>query len=164
MVSPESLPSPLPFPLRVLCSSIPGWLAISLPSNPCSDVAFSGRSTLDTQLKTATSLVSLPCCVFYSTSVQFNSDAQSCPTLCDPITAARQASLSITNSRSLLSQVCRVGDAIQPSHPLTSPYIKTYLSGLSSFSLQYITGKLHKGKDFVVLRDAPLARRNMPGV
>ena len=33
---------------------------------------------------------------------QFSSVAQSCPTLCDPMTAACQASLSITNSRSLL--------------------------------------------------------------
>ena len=33
---------------------------------------------------------------------QFSSVAQSCPTLCDPWTAARQASLSITNSQSLL--------------------------------------------------------------
>ena len=31
---------------------------------------------------------------------QFSSVAQSCPTLCDPMIAARQASLSITNSRS----------------------------------------------------------------
>ena len=35
-----------------------------------------------------------------SSSVQFSSVAQSCPTLCDPWAAARQASLSITNSRS----------------------------------------------------------------
>ena len=34
-----------------------------------------------------------------SLSVQFSSVAQSCPTLCDPMIAARQASLSITNSR-----------------------------------------------------------------
>ena len=33
---------------------------------------------------------------------QFSSAAQSCPTLCTPWTAAHQASLSITNSRSLL--------------------------------------------------------------
>ena len=33
---------------------------------------------------------------------QFSSAAQSCPTLCDPWTAAHQASLSDTNSRSLL--------------------------------------------------------------
>ena len=33
-------------------------------------------------------------------SVQFSSVAQSCPPLCDPMDAACQASLSITNSRS----------------------------------------------------------------
>ena len=33
---------------------------------------------------------------------QFSSVTQSCPTLCDPMTAACQASLSITNSWSLL--------------------------------------------------------------
>ena len=33
---------------------------------------------------------------------QFSSIVQSCPTLCDPWTAAHQASLSITNCRSLL--------------------------------------------------------------
>ena len=40
-----------------------------------------------------------------------------------PWIAARQASLSITNSRSLLKLIFahRVGDAIQPSHPLSSP-------------------------------------------
>ena len=38
-------------------------------------------------------------------------------------TAAHQATLSITNSQSLLRlmSVHRVGDAIQPSHPLSSP-------------------------------------------
>ena len=38
-----------------------------------------------------------------------------------PWAAARQASLSITNSWSLLKFMSRVGDAIQPSHPLSSP-------------------------------------------
>ena len=33
---------------------------------------------------------------------KFSSVAQSCPTLCDPMNCARQASLSITNSRSSL--------------------------------------------------------------
>ena len=36
---------------------------------------------------------------------QFSSVAQLCPTLCDPQTAAREASLSITNSRSLLKLI-----------------------------------------------------------
>ena len=39
-----------------------------------------------------------------------------------PWTAARQASLSITNSQSLLKVMShRVGDAIQPSYPLSTP-------------------------------------------
>ena len=39
-----------------------------------------------------------------------------------PWTIAHQASLSITNSQSLLKLMsCDVGDAIQPSHPLSSP-------------------------------------------
>ena len=38
-----------------------------------------------------------------------------------PWIAAHQASLSITNSQSSLTHVHRVSDAIQPSHPLSSP-------------------------------------------
>ena len=38
-----------------------------------------------------------------------------------PWTATRQASLSITNSRSSLTNVHRVGDATQPSYLLSSP-------------------------------------------
>ena len=40
--------------------------------------------------------------ILLATYFQFSSVSQSCPTLCDPWTAAHQASLSITNSRSLL--------------------------------------------------------------
>ena len=38
-------------------------------------------------------------------SLQFSSVAQSCPTLCDPMDCTYQASLSITNSRSLLKLI-----------------------------------------------------------
>ena len=47
-------------------------------------------------------LLQTSCCALHQPSVQFSSVAQSCPTLCDPWTAAHQASLSITNSQSLL--------------------------------------------------------------
>ena len=63
-------------------------------------------------------------CLSFSTwSVQFSSVAQSCLTLCDPMDAACQTSLSITNSQSLLRllHIESVGDVIQPSHPLSSP-------------------------------------------
>ena len=55
--------------------------------------------------------------------VQFSSvQSLSCVQLFStPWTAARQASLSITNSQSLLKLVHCIGDTIQPSHPLSSP-------------------------------------------
>ena len=48
---------------------------------------------------------------------QFNSVAQLCLTLCDRMTAAHQASLSITNSRSLL-KLMSIG-SVMPSNHLT---------------------------------------------
>ena len=47
---------------------------------------------------------------------QFSSVAQSCPTLCNPWTAAHQASLSITNSRSLLKLMSI--ESVMPSNHL----------------------------------------------
>ena len=43
------------------------------------------------------------------------------PDSATPWTAARQASLSITNSQNLLKHVHWVSGAIQPSHPLSAP-------------------------------------------
>ena len=60
-------------------------------------------------------------------NLEFSSVAQSCPTLCDPMTAACQASLSITNSRSLLKLMSV--ESVMPSnhlilcHPLLLPSI-----------------------------------------
>ena len=59
--------------------------------------------------------------VCWKPSVQFSSAAQLCPTLCDPGTQARQASLSIQLPESTQTHVHWVGDAIQSSHPLSSP-------------------------------------------
>ena len=47
---------------------------------------------------------------------QFSSVAQSCPTLCDPWTAARQASLSDTNPQSLLKLMSM--ETVMPSNHL----------------------------------------------
>ena len=48
-------------------------------------------------------------------SVQFSSVSQSCLTLCDPWTAAHQASLSITNSRSL-PKLMSIGSVMPSNH------------------------------------------------
>ena len=55
-------------------------------------------------------------------SVQFSSLAQSCPTLCDPMNHSTPG-LPVHHQLPEFTQthVHRVGDAIQPSHPLSSP-------------------------------------------
>ena len=53
---------------------------------------------------------------------QFSSVTQSCPTLCDPVDCSMPG-LPVHHQLLELAQihVHRVGDAIQPSHPLSSP-------------------------------------------
>ena len=55
-------------------------------------------------------------------SVQFSSISQSCPTLCDPMDFSMPG-LPVHQQLPEFTQthVHRVGDAIQPSHPLSSP-------------------------------------------
>ena len=54
--------------------------------------------------------------------VQFTSVAQSCPTLCDPMDCSTPGFPDHHQLPELLqSHVNRVGNAIQPSHPLSSP-------------------------------------------
>ena len=60
--------------------------------------------------------------VHRSLSVQFSSVAQSCPTLCDPINHSTPG-LPVHHQLPEFTQthIHQVGDAIQPSHPLSSP-------------------------------------------
>ena len=55
-------------------------------------------------------------------SVQFSSVTQSCPTLCDPMNHSTPG-LPVHHQLPEFTQthVHRIGDAIQPSHPLLSP-------------------------------------------
>ena len=55
-------------------------------------------------------------------AVQFSSVGQSCPTLCDPMNC-NTPGLPVHHQLLEFTQthVRRVGDAIQPSHPLSSP-------------------------------------------
>ena len=60
--------------------------------------------------------------VFSKVSVQFSSVTQSFPTLCDPMNCSTPG-LPVRHQLPEFTQtlVHRVGDAIQPSHPLSSP-------------------------------------------
>ena len=62
------------------------------------------------------------CCKTYS-SVQFSSVTQSCPTLCNPMDCSRLG-LPVHHQLPEFTQthVHWVSDAIQPSHPLSSPF------------------------------------------
>ena len=76
-------------------------------------------------LNTDVSTSSIPNWQFLSwmtTSVQFISVAQSCPTLCDPMYSSMPG-LPVHHQLPEFTQthVHRVSDAIQPSHPLSSP-------------------------------------------
>ena len=61
------------------------------------------------------------CCRF--SSVQFSSVTHLCPTLCNPMNRSTPG-LPVHHQlpESTQTHVHRVGDAIQPSHPLSSPY------------------------------------------
>ena len=57
-----------------------------------------------------------------ASSVQFNSVAQACPTLCNPMNRSTPGLLVHHQlPESTQTHVHRISDAIQPSHPLSSP-------------------------------------------
>ena len=62
--------------------------------------------------------------MFNLCSVQFSSVSQSCPTLCDPMNRSTPG-LPVHHQlpEFTQTQVHRVGDPIQPSHPLSSPLL-----------------------------------------
>ena len=64
----------------------------------------------------------LVCCSPQNCTVQFSSVAQSCPTLCDPMNRSTPG-LPVHHQLPEFTQthVHRVCDAIQPSHPRSSP-------------------------------------------
>ena len=70
--------------------------------------------------------------------VQFSSVAQSCPIPCDPWTAARQASLSITNSQSLLKLMSI--ESVMPANHLISVFLQIKALALVKFPKNHATG------------------------
>ena len=60
--------------------------------------------------------------LIYKTEIDVSTVAQSCPTLCNPMNRSTSG-LPVHHQLPEFTQthVHRVGDAIQPSHPLSSP-------------------------------------------
>ena len=100
--------------------------------------------------------------VFLWSSVQFSSVVQSCPTLCDPMNRSSPG-LTVHHHLPEVTQthVHRVGDAIQPSHPvapsppapnpsqhqslLNESTLRTRWPKYWSFSFRIIPSKEHSG-------------------
>ena len=87
-------------------------------SHSCTDSTFSPLPGASQPLRRTYVVRSGP----WPTSVQFSSVAQSCPTLCDPMNCSTPG-LPVHHQLLEFTQthVHRVSDAIQPSHPLSSP-------------------------------------------
>ena len=91
------------------------WLVLSLGKDMC--------LSLLTYIQLSNSFWALTVChVLKQTSVQFSSVTQSCLTLCDPMNRSKPG-LPVHHQLPEFTQthVHRVSDAIQPSHPLSSP-------------------------------------------
>ena len=80
-------------------------------------------------------VLSVFACFFCRISVQFRSVAQLCLTLCDPMDCSTPG-FPVHHQLPELTQthVHRVGDAIQPSHPLSSPSSALNRSSIRVFS------------------------------
>ena len=101
-------------------SSPPAFILLLLPTSPSSPFPL---CLYNLPPLSPPSSCSLPCLrqpVYCS--VQFSSVTQSCPTLCDPMNRSTPG-LPVLHQLPEFTQthVHRVSDAIQPSHPLSSP-------------------------------------------
>ena len=101
-------------PSHPLSSLSPPALVLDLLGNTRSDLAFSLE-----QVTLSLWSGSFGCLYL---SVQFSSVTQSCPTLCDSMSRSTPG-LPVHHQLPEFTQthIHRVGDAIQPSHPLSSP-------------------------------------------
>ena len=80
-------------------------------------------------------------------SLQFSSVAKPCPTLCDPMDCSTPG-LRVHHQLSEFTQthVHRVGDAIQPSHPLLSPSAPTFTLSQHQSLFKWVSSSHQVGK------------------
>ena len=125
----ECLPThkkgPVYHPLPSLCLTSEPQVPGRPISASCPDPALPLRPQAPYQEGDSSSLVIPELSCFHITAellVQFSSVAQLCPTLCDPMNRSTPG-LPVHCQLPEFTQthVHRVGDAIQPSHPLSSP-------------------------------------------
>ena len=108
-----------------IISSLPEKEEGKLPNSLCIQCYLNNQMNKDITRNInyrSITLMSMNAKLFTSHSVQFNSVAQSCSNLCDPMNRSTPG-LPVHHHLPEFTQthVHRVRDAIQPSHPLSSP-------------------------------------------
>ena len=117
--------------LQRLCFAVAPWTSISISIISKPTLYCMARWSLKMQTRTCPPLPQTsfmdPSSLPVDVSVQFSSVAQSCPTLCDPMDCSSPG-LSVHHQLPEFTQthVHRVGDAIQPSHSLSSPSLPAF--------------------------------------
>ena len=97
----------------------------------------------------------------YTAVTQFSSVAQSCPTLCDPMDCSMPGFLVLHQLPELdQTNVHRFGDAIKPSHPLSSPSPPTFNLSQHQGLFQWVSS-LHQ---MAKVLDFPLYHQNIQWV
>ena len=86
------------------------------------------------------------CCIIFS-SVQFSSVAQLCPTLCDPMNCSTPG-LPVHRQLPEFTQthVHWVSDAVQPSHPLSSPSPPAFILSQHQGLFQWVSSSYQVAK------------------
>ena len=103
-----------------LCQIVKDWSALP-EALPC-DTGLTFISAYDKKPYTYFTVPVVPFFTFSKCRVQFSSVAQLCPTLCNPMDCSMPGFLVYHQLLELdQTHVHWVGDAIQPSHPLSSP-------------------------------------------
>ena len=96
------------------------------------------------------------------TSDQFSSVAQSCPTLCDPMDFSTPCFLAHHQFPELSqTQVHQVGDAIQPSHPLSSSSPLVFNLFLHQGFFKWVSSSHRGGQSIAVLTSASVLPMNI---
>ena len=101
-----------------------GWpTTVFLPGESCGQRSLTGYSPWSCKESNPTEQLTL----LFLSSVQLSSVIQSCPTLCNPMDHSTPGfPVHYQHLELMKTHVHRVGDAIQPSHPLSSPSPPTF--------------------------------------
>ena len=95
---------------------------------------------------------------------QFSSDAQPCPTICDPMNCSTPG-LPVYYHLSEFTQthVHRVGDVIQPSHPLPSPSSPAPNPSQHQGLFQWVNSS-HEGPEYWSFSFSIIPSKEIPGL